>query len=166
MKNARKQTKPVNQYIDLIYTIRGLRVMLDQDLARMYDVETRILNQQVKRHIDKFPSHFRFQLTNDEFRNLRSQTVTSKEWGGRRYAPYAFTEKGVLMLANVLPSRGASAVSVHIVESFVEITKLLAEDKELKQRMLEYEKQASEKDMVIRTVYHIFKQMKKDHLIS
>jgi len=98
--------KSDNEFIDLVYTIRNKRVMLDQDLAKMYDVETRILNQQVKRNIEKFPETFRFQLTKEEFKdfkdNLTSQNVISS-WGGRRYTPYAFTEKGVLMLANVLP---------------------------------------------------------------
>ena len=130
--------KSDNEYVDLVYTIRNKRVMLDQDLAKMYEVETRILNQQVKRNIKKFPETFRFQLTKEEFKdfkeNLTSQNVISS-WGGRRYAPYAFTEKGVLMLANVLPSKKAAKFSIHIVETFVmeRIRKIIAKGLENKE---------------------------------
>jgi len=86
-----------------IYEIRGLRVMLDFDLAEMYGVETRVLNQAVKRNIKRFPSDFMFQLTTIEFENLISQFVTSS-WGGVRKLPYAFTEHGVTMLASILRS--------------------------------------------------------------
>lgn len=153
-----------NEYVNLVYTIRNKRVMLDQDLAKMYEVETRILNQQVKRNIEKFPETFRFQLTKEEFKdfkeNLTSQNVISS-WGGRRYAPYAFTEKGVLMLANVLPSKKAAKFSIHIVETFVEIKNILAENKELKSRIQKLEKDAAEKNKVIQTFYHILQELNK-----
>ncbi len=135
--------------------------MLDKDLAAMYDVETRILNQQVKRHIDKFPKSFMFQLTDAEFKNLKSQNVISSGWGGRRYAPYAFTEKGVLMLANVLPSKMAAKVSVHIVDTFVEIKNILAENRELKKRIQQLEKESARKNKVIQTFYHILEELNK-----
>ncbi len=138
--------KSDNKYVNLVYTIRNKRVMLDQDLAKMHEVETRILNQQVKRNIEKFPDTFRFQLTKEEFKyfkeNLTSQNVISS-WGGRRYAPYAFTEKGVLMLANVLPSKKAAKFSIHIVETFVEIKNILTENKHIKTRIQQIEKEAS-----------------------
>jgi len=156
--------KSDNEFIDLVYTIRNKRVMLDQDLAKMYDVETRILNQQVKRNIEKFPETFRFQLTKEEFKdfkdNLTSQNVISS-WGGRRYTPYAFTEKGVLMLANVLPSKKAAKFSIHIVETFVEIKNILAENKELKLRIKKLEKDAAGKNKVIQTFYHILQELNK-----
>ncbi|MDR1167571.1 MAG: ORF6N domain-containing protein [Heliobacteriaceae bacterium] len=85
---------------DMIYEIRGHKVMLDSDLAALYQVETKVLNQAVKRNMDKFPVSFMFQLSNDEWRNLRSQIVTFKN-DVRKYKPYVFTEHGVLMLANV-----------------------------------------------------------------
>lgn len=110
-----------NQRIDdRIYTIRGVQVMLDEDLAKLYQVESKRLNEQVKRNIERFPEKFRFQLTADEYENLRSQFATSsldnslrlqiatsssmQEHGGRRYLPYAFTEQGVSMLSAVLKS--------------------------------------------------------------
>ena len=83
-----------------IHTIRGVQVMLDEDLASLYKVETRVFNQAVKRNIKRFPDKFRFQLTEDEYQNLTSQIVTSNEHGGRRHLPYAFTEQGVSMLRN------------------------------------------------------------------
>ena len=94
-----------------IYLIREQKVMLDNDLAELYQVETRRLNEQVKRNIDRFPEDFMFQLTQEEFENLKSQNATSS-WGGRRKLPYAFTEHGVLMLSSVLNSKRADRKSV------------------------------------------------------
>ena len=92
---------------NMIYTIRGRQVMIDRDLAYLYNVETKVLNQAVKRNLNRFPEHFRFQLTEEEYKNLRSQFVTSSEdnaHGGRRYMPYVFTEQGIAMLSAVLKS--------------------------------------------------------------
>ena len=107
-----------------IYEIRGYKVMLDFDLAEMYQVGTKVLNQAVKRNIKRFPSDFMFQLTKQEFINLRSQIVTSN-WGGARYSPYAFTEHGVTMLSSVLRSDIAVEVSIRIVRAFVAIRQLI-----------------------------------------
>ena len=104
--------KPAHDLGQLILTLRGQRVILDADLAGLYDVPTGALNQAVKRKADRFPSEFAFQLTSKEVTNLRSQTVTSSFHGGRRYSPYVFTEHGVLMAANMLNSPRAVAVSV------------------------------------------------------
>jgi len=101
-----------------IYEIRGQRVMLDFDLAELYEVETRILNQAVKRNLMRFPSDFMFQLTNKELENLISQSVTSR-WGGNRKLPYAFTEHGVTMLASVLRSERAIEINIQIVRAFI-----------------------------------------------
>ncbi|WP_114752199.1 ORF6N domain-containing protein [Pleomorphovibrio marinus] len=109
-----------------IFTIRGVQVMLDRDLADMYQVETRILNQAVKRNLDRFPDSFRFQLTEVEIQNLRSQSViSSEEHGGRRFLPYAFTEQGVAMLSAVLRSEIAVKVSIQIMQAFVAMRKTL-----------------------------------------
>jgi hypothetical protein len=109
-----------------IFTIRGVQVMLDADLAEMYQVETKVLNQAVKRNIDRFPDSFRFQLTDEEIENLRSQFVTSSEkHGGRRFLPYAFTEQGVAMLSAVLRSEIAVKVSIQIMQAFVAMRKTL-----------------------------------------
>ena len=101
-----------------IYEIRGVKVMLDFDLAELYEIETKVFNQSVKRNMDRFPSDFMFQLTNQEFAILRSQIVTSR-WGGSRYLPYAFTEHGVAMLASVLKSKKAIDVNINIVRAFI-----------------------------------------------
>jgi len=103
-----------------IHQIRGQKVMLDFDLAEMYGVLTKALNQAVKRNIGRFPIDFMFQLTKAEFDNLRSQIVTSS-WGGSRYLPFAFTEQGVAMLASVLKSETAIQVNINIVRAFVAI---------------------------------------------
>ena len=107
-----------------IYTIRGLQVMLDSDLAEMYQVETKVLNQAVKRNLDRFPKEFRFQLTHDEMNHLRSQIVTSSiTHGGRRVLPFVFTEQGVSMLSAVLRSDIAVKMSIQIIQAFVAMRK-------------------------------------------
>jgi hypothetical protein len=117
-----------------IYEIRGLRVMLDFDLAEMYDVETRALNQAVKRNNKRFPSDFTFQLTNLEFENLISQFVTSS-WGGYRKLPYAFTEHGVTMLASVLRSDKAIDINIQIVRAFIALRQYALGYAELNQKL-------------------------------
>ena len=107
-----------------IFTIRGVQVMLDHDLATLYGVETKVLNQAVKRNIGRFPMRFMFQLSEQESANLKSQNVTSS-WGGRRYSPYAFTEQGVAMLASVLKSETAVEVSIRIMDAFVAMRRAL-----------------------------------------
>jgi hypothetical protein len=107
-----------------IYEVRGFKVMLDFDLAEMYMTETKALNQAVKRNIKRFPPDFMFQLTKQEFINLRSQIVTSS-WGGTRYLPYAFTEHGVTMSATVLKSDVAIEASILIVRAFVALRQLV-----------------------------------------
>ena len=103
---------------NLIYEIRGQKVMLDFDLARLYQVETKVLNQAVRRNIKRFPEDFMFQLDSKEFANLRSQIVTSS-WGGRRTPPLAFTEEGIAMLSSVLHSDVAIAANISILRAFV-----------------------------------------------
>lgn len=107
-----------------IYNIRGQKVMLDRDLAEMYGVETKILNKAVKRNIDRFPSDFMFQLTNQEVSNLRFQNGTSS-WGGSRYLPYAFTELGVAMLSSVLSSQTAIRINISIMRAFLAIRQIV-----------------------------------------
>ena len=107
---------------NLIYEIRGQRVMLDNDLADLYNVELRSLNQAVKRNNERFPPDFMFQLTQDEWNSLRSQIVISKNnRGGRRYAPFAFTEHGILMLSSVLNSSRAVEINIQIMRVFVKL---------------------------------------------
>jgi hypothetical protein len=106
-----------------IYELRGQKVMLDFDLATLYEVETRIFNQAVKRNIDSFPEDFMFKLTGEEFTNLRSQFVISS-YGGRRYNPYAFTEHGVTMLASILKNDKARKMNIAIVRAFIALRKM------------------------------------------
>ena len=113
--------------------------MLSMDLARLYEVEPRTLVQAVKRNIDRFPKDFMFQLTRDEFRNLKSQTVISS-WGGRRARPFAFTEQGVAMLSSVLKSKRAIRVSIAIMRAFVRLRKLLASNDNLARKLSVLEK--------------------------
>lgn len=118
----------------MIYEIRGQRVMLDFDLAGMYEVETRTLNQAVKRNITRFPVDFMFQLSDDEFKNLTSQIVTSS-WGGTRKLPFAFTEHGVTMLASVLRSEKAIEINIKIVRAFIALRQYALGYAELNQKI-------------------------------
>lgn len=126
---------------DKIYTVRNVQVMLDEDLARLYGVETKVLNQALKRNIDRFPEEFCFQLTKLEHINLRSQIVTSNNKGGRRYLPYAFTEQGVAMLSAVLKSKTAIRVSIQIMNAFVQMRKHVNAYAQLYQKVHDIEKE-------------------------
>lgn len=119
-----------------IYEIRGQKIMLDRDLAKMYGVDTRTLNQAVKRNLERFPSDFMFQLTQEEWSDLKSQFVTSS-WGGVRKLPYAFTELGVAMLSSVLSSKTAIQINISIMRAFVSVRQLLAAPKTDKLSVLE-----------------------------
>lgn len=128
----------IQQIQHKIYEIRGQRVMIDRDLAEMYGVTTKSLNQAVKRNITRFPADFLFQLTNEETQHLRSQFVTSS-WGGSRYLPYAFTENGVAMLSSVLRSEVAIQVNISIMHAFVAIRQTVAISPTDKLAVLQYE---------------------------
>ncbi len=121
-----------------IVVLRGQRVMLDADLAALYDVTTKRLNEQVRRNLERFPSDFMFQLINQEVAILKSQFATSS-WGGKRKRPLAFTEHGALMAAMVLNSARANEVSVYVVRAFVELRDTLVAHKELAKRLDELE---------------------------
>ena len=118
-----------------ILVIRGENVLLDADLAEMYGVETRALTQAVKRNLDRFPDDFMFQLTPEEFDQLRQHYGASSQWGGRRYAPYAFTEQGVAMLSSVLRSDRAVQVNVEIMRTFVKLRRMLATHADLARQL-------------------------------
>ena len=121
-----------------ILTLRGQRVILDADLARLYGVETKVLKQAVKRNLSRFPFDFMFELSSQEFTNLRSQTVTSS-YGGARYAPMAFTEQGVAMLSSVLRSPQAIAVNIAIMRAFVLMRQHLADYQTLREQIAQLE---------------------------
>ena len=121
------------QIKELIYEIRGVKVILDSDLAALYEVETKLLNRAVKRNITRFPSHFMFQLTKNEWEFLRCQYGTFKN-DIRKYLPYAFTEQGVAMLSSVLHSERAIQVNIQIMDTFVKLREWAIDNKEIKQK--------------------------------
>ena len=128
------------QIQNLIYEIRGKKVMLDSDLAKLYGVETFNLNKAVKRNLQRFPLDFMFQLTKDEFNSLIFQNGISKQGrGGRRFMPYVFTEQGVAMLSTVLNSEQAIAINIQIMRTFVQIKQFAIENKDLNKRLTDLE---------------------------
>jgi hypothetical protein len=131
-----------------IYSLRNQRVMLSHDLAYLYGIETKVLNQAVRRHLDRFPEDFCFSVTNQEVANLRSQIVTSS-WGGTRYTPMAFTEQGIAMLSSVLQSPEAVGVNIQIMRSFVKLRSILAEHQDLKQQLAGLEKKYDDQFKVV-----------------
>jgi len=128
-----------------ILVIRGQRVMLDSDLAELYEVETKRFNEQVKRNVSRFPSDFMFRLTSEEVQNLRSQFATSS-WGGRRYPPLVFTEHGAIMAAAILNSDRAVEMSVYVVRAFVQLRDLLSSHKALAQKLDQLERRVTQHD--------------------
>jgi hypothetical protein len=155
------KTQPAPTRIEsLIYTIRGLRVMLDSDLAKIYGVSTMRLNEQFKRNSSRFPSDFSFQLTQQEFADLISQIAISKRGrGGRRKLPWVFTEHGALMLASVLNSPIAVEASVRVVRAFVLMREQLTANKELAQKLVELESRVSGHDEAIQNLFEAIRQL-------
>ena len=135
-----------------IYFIRNQKVMLDRDLAALYGIETKVLNQAVKRNMSRFPEDFMFQLTEIEFQNLKSQIVTSS-WGGSRKLPSAFTEHGVLMLSSVLKSDEAIQVNIQIMRIFTKVRQMLLDTTELKIDILQIQKKLENHDKNIELVF-------------
>ncbi|MBX4198195.1 ORF6N domain-containing protein [Candidatus Parcubacteria bacterium] len=138
-----------------ILMIRGYKVILDNDLASLYGVDTKILNKAVRRNILRFPSDFMFQLTKEEYENLRFQFGTSS-YGGRRYLPYVFTEYGVAMLSSVLRSERAILVNIEIMRTFGRFRRILSAHKGLAQRLDELEKKY---DKRFRVVFEAIKEL-------
>jgi hypothetical protein len=136
-----------------IYTIRGVQVMLDSDLAQMYEVETRALNQAVSRNRERFPDDFMFQLTSEEWENLKSQNVISS-WGGRRKLPYVFTEQGISSLSGVLKSETAVKVNIAIMRAFVQMRKFLVENAAIFQRLDKVEQKQIEADQKFDRIFN------------
>ena len=138
-----------------IYVVREQKVMLDSDLAKLYGVETRVLNQAVKRNFGRFPEDFMFQLTKEEFENLKSQSVTSssENYGGRRKLPYIFTEQGVAMLSSVLNSERAAQVNIGIMRAFVSMRKMLLTDEEVGKKLVEIENKLGSHDENFKKVF-------------
>ncbi len=151
--------KPLIVHQELVETkillIRGLNVMMDKDLAKLYGVETKILIQAVKRNIKRFPKDFMFPLTDQEVAILRSQFVTSR-WGGLRYNPHAFTEQGVAMLSSVLNSERAIQVNIQIIRTFTKLRQLMATHEGLRRKIEEMEKKY---DHQFKIIFDAIKQL-------
>ena len=141
-----------------ILLIRGHKVILDADLAALYGVETKQLIRAVKRNLPRFPDDFMFQLNEEEFENLRFHFGTSSQWGGRRYAPYAFTEQGVAMLSSVLHSRRAIQVNIEIMRAFVRLRRILASHADLARQLDSLEKKY---DTQFRVVFDAIRELMK-----
>jgi hypothetical protein len=143
-----------------IFLIRGQKVMLDRDLAELYQVETKRLKEQVKRNMERFPKHFMFELTQQERESLRSQFAASKEGrGGDRYLPMVFTEHGILMLSNVLKSSRSIAVSIKIIDVFVELRKNLADTTKLRLVLEEVIKKTANNTQNIEVIFRYIDEL-------
>ena len=149
---------PIEAIAQAILILRGQKVILDADLARLYGVTTTRLNEQVRRNSDRFPSDFMFQLTPDELRNLMSQNATSS-WGGRRKPPLAFTEHGALMAATVLNTPRAVEVGVYVVRAFIRLRELLASHTELSHKLMELESRLDGHDEQIGALMQAIRQL-------
>lgn len=160
MSPAQGMLVPSERIAHSILLLRGQKVLLDADLAELYGVPTKVLVQAVKRNLERFPEDFMFQLTNQEFNVLRSQSVTSSlAHGGRRTAPYAFTEQGVAMLSSVLSSPQAIAVNIEVMRAFVRLREVLAGNKELAAKLGELERKLKGHDQAIAGILDAIRQL-------
>ncbi len=149
---------PDEVIISKIYFIRGQKIMIDRDLAELYDVTTGNLNKAVKRNLKRFPDDFMFQLTDDEFKNLIFQNGTSR-WGGTRKLPYAFTEQGVAMLSSVLNSDTAIEVNIRIIRIFTRMRELLLTHKDILLKLEQIEKQVIQNSDDVAIIFETLKQL-------
>lgn len=160
MSMAKGTLRPSERIAHSILLLRGQKVLLDADLAELYGVETKVLVQAVKRNLERFPDDFMFQLDAEEFAALRSQSVTSNTGrGGRRYAPYVFTEQGVAMLSSVLSSPQAIAVNIEVMRAFVRLREVLAGNKELAAKLGELERKLKGHDQAIAGILDAIRQL-------
>jgi len=147
--------------ISKIYNVRGKQVMLSYDLAELYQVETRVLNQQVKRNNGRFPERYMFQLTHNEYDSLRSQNVILNRGQRLKYMPYAFTEHGLLMLSSVLKSLRAEKVNILIIDTFVKIRELVLQNKDVIHQLEQVQNRLTRHDSQIRIILEYLKQIEK-----
>jgi phage regulator Rha-like protein len=157
-KSLVKVEIPTERIAQLIFIIRGKKVMIDKDLAELYQVETRDMNKAVRRNIARFPTDFMFQLTEQEFENLMFQFGTSR-WGGTRKLPYVFTEHGVVMLSSVLKSEKAIEMNISIVRAFIKLRELLATNKDLATRMDDLERHQKSHSQHLVNIYSTLKKL-------
>ena len=161
-KKTNQLTVPDEIISSKIYLIRGKKVIIDQDLAKLYHVETKVLKQAVRRNIERFPEDFMFELSNQEFTILRSQIATSS-WGGTRYVPMVFTEQGVAMLSSVLNSACAIMVNIQIMRVFTKVRELLVDNLSIRLEIEEIRKQLSNHDKNIDLVFSYLDELIEKH---
>ena len=154
------QILPDETIVNKIYIIREKKVMIDRDLAELYGVETKVLNQAVKRNLKRFPDDFMFQLTDEEFRNLRSQIVTSS-WGGSRFRPMVFTEQGVAMLSSILNSERAISVNIQIIRVFTRMRAMIESHKEILKKLEMLEKKDIELNDKVTLIFEYLKELEQ-----
>ncbi|MDI6752097.1 MAG: ORF6N domain-containing protein [bacterium] len=150
---------PIERIESKIFLIRGQKVMLDRDLAELYGVPTKRLNEQVKRNIKRFPEDFMFQLTKEEANSLRSHFATLEKGQHFKYLPYVFTEQGVAMLSTVLNSERAIQVNIAIMRAFVKLRQILSTHKELAHKLVELERKIEKHDTEIQAVFEAIRQL-------
>jgi hypothetical protein len=155
MSEEQMSIVPFERIANCIFIIRGHKVMLDMDLAKLYEVDTGAIVRQVKRNIERFPADFTFQLNKEEFDNLRCQIGISS-WGGRRYMPYVFTEQGIAMLSSVLRSKRAVAVNIAIMRTFVKLREIIATNSALRRKIEAVERKYDEQ---FKLVFKILSEM-------
>lgn len=151
---------PQEALINKIFEVRGIKVMLDSDLAELYQVETRRLNEQVKRNIERFPEDFMFELTKQEWNDLKSQSATSS-WGGRRKLPSVFTEHGILMLSSVLNSSTAIKVNIQIMRTFTQMREMIANHQQVFKELEEIRNSVKDHDEQLQMVFAYLKQFEE-----
>ena len=160
-KDKKVSIVPLEHVVSHIFLVRGQKVMLDTDLAELYGVTTKRLNEQVRRNGDRFPSDFMFQLNTREYNSLRSQFATLKLGRGqhRKYLPYVFTEHGAIMAAAVLDSERAVQVSIYVVRAFVQLREMLSSNKKLAHKLNELERKLTTHDHAITELIEAIRQL-------
>ncbi|MGM9477626.1 ORF6N domain-containing protein [Pedobacter sp. GSP4] len=150
---------PNEVIINKIYLFRGVKVMLDSDLAELFGVETKKLKQQVRRNIERFPEHFMFELTKEENEVLRSQFVTLEQGKYSKYLPFAFSEHGILQLSNVLKSKQAVEVSIKIIDVFVQLRTMVLSNTEIRLEVEKIKKKVDNQDKNIEVIFRYFDEL-------
>ncbi|KQR72032.1 ORF6N domain-containing protein [Pedobacter sp. Leaf176] len=150
---------PNEVIINKIYLFRGVKVMLDSDLAELFGVETKQLKQQVRRNIERFPKHFMFELTKEENEVLRSQFVTLEQGKYSKYLPFAFSEHGILQLSTVLKSKQAIEVSIKIIDVFVQLRTMVLSNTEIRLEVEKIKKKVDSQDKNIEVIFRYFDEL-------
>lgn len=159
MAKKRSSSEPLQKIESLILTLRGIKVILDSDLAKIYGVTTSRLNEQVKRNRDRFPEDFMFQLAKEEFNLISQKAISSSGHGGRRKLPLVFTEHGAIMAANILKTKRAAQMSIFVVRAFVRLREIATTHYELAEKLKELEQKVGKHDKAIQSIMEAIRQL-------